>query len=115
MEVEKGIAVSDSVLLIVHGSAYAVLSHHTLSSCPTAFLCLHQLVYLGVTGRTDTGEETESVQKYKYYKTGHQISFVLVLALVNIPSIESAEKEDDQTNNALSIPPLHCSWAAVIR
>lgn len=32
VEVEKGVAVSHSLLLIVHGPAYAVLSHHTLSS-----------------------------------------------------------------------------------
>lgn len=56
MEVEKGVAVSHSLFLIVHSSAYAVLSHHTLSNCPSALLCLHQFVYLGVTGRTDTIE-----------------------------------------------------------
>lgn len=59
MEVEKGVAVSHSLFFIVHSSAYAVLSHHTLSNCLSALLCLHQFVYLGVTGRTDAIEGTE--------------------------------------------------------
>lgn len=39
----------------------------------------------------------------------------MVSVLLNLPGIESAEEEDDQTNNALSIPPLHRSWGAVTR
>lgn len=111
VEVETGVAVSDFLLLIVHGPAYAVLSHHTLSNCPSTLLGLHQLVYLGITGRTDTREGTEraSVQKYKSNKTGHRIALVMDLARPNLPGIESAEEEDDQTNNALSVPPLHRS------
>lgn len=50
VEVEKGIAVGDCFLLIVHRPAYAVLSYHALFNCPSALSCLHQLVHLGVTG-----------------------------------------------------------------
>lgn len=32
--------------------------------------------------------------------------------VLTIPCIESAEEEDDQTHNALSIPPLHLSWVS---
>lgn len=35
--------------------------------------------------------------------------------VLNPPGVESAEEEDDQTNNALSIPPLHMSLGAVTR
>ncbi len=69
VEVEKGVAVSDSILLIVHGSAYAILSHHTLFNRPFILLRLHQPVYLGVSGRTDTREGTDrtSFTKLKQY------------------------------------------------
>lgn len=50
VEVEKGIAVGDFVFLIIHGPAEAVLAHHTLSGRPFALLCLHQPVYLSITG-----------------------------------------------------------------
>lgn len=50
VEVEKGIAVSDAVFLVIHGPAYAVLAHHGLSRGPFALLCLHQPVYLSVAG-----------------------------------------------------------------
>ena len=40
---------------------------------------------------------------------------MMALVLLSLPGIESTEEEDDQTNNALSIPPLHLSWGAVTR
>lgn len=115
MEVEEGVAVGDSLLLIVHGSAYSILSHYTLpSSLSSALLRLHQLVYLGVAGRTDTKED----RKQHFHKNANnnqeqKVSSLTVSALLNLPRIECAEEEDDQTNNALGIPPLHLSCSAV--
>lgn len=67
VEVEKRVAVSDSILLIVHSPADAVLSHHTLFNRPSR-LGLHELVHLSVTGRTDTSKGTERVSVKKKYE-----------------------------------------------
>lgn len=67
VEVEKGIAVSYIVFLIIHGPAYAIFAHHTLSGGPFALLCLHQPVYLSVTGWTDATGGTETVSKSRMW------------------------------------------------
>lgn len=79
MEVKKGVAVRDSFLLIVHSPACSILSHNTLSTRLSALLCLHQLVHLGVTRRTDARGQTERFffPKYKY-KTEHTTSFLVI-------------------------------------
>lgn len=33
--------------------------------------------------------------------------------MLNLPGVKSAEEENDQTHDALSIPPLHSSRGAV--
>lgn len=35
--------------------------------------------------------------------------------VLNLPGVESAEEEDDQANNALSVPQLHLPLGAVTR
>lgn len=62
VEVEKGVAIGDSVLLIVHSSAQAVLPDHALFNRPSR-LRLHQLVYLGVTGGSDTSREDKESRR----------------------------------------------------
>lgn len=32
---------------------------------------------------------------------------------MKVPGVEGTEEEDDQANDALSIPPLHHTWAAL--
>lgn len=39
----------------------------------------------------------------------------MMFTVLNLPGVESAEEENNQTNNALSIPPLQLSWGAVTR
>lgn len=63
MEVEEGVAVSDSLLLVVEGSPDAVFSHVLFHSRPRAFLRLHQLVHLGVAGGTDATRRKQAVQE----------------------------------------------------
>ena len=56
-EVEEGVAVSDAVLLVVHGPPDAVLAHGGLRhGQDLPFLGLHQLVDLGVGGGADAAE-----------------------------------------------------------
>lgn len=112
MEVEKGVVVRDPLLLIVNGSEYAILSHNTFSSWASALLCLHQLVYLGVAGWTDTRRQKEEgvKEKQEHHKTWQEWECGF-----GLPGVESAEEEDDQTDNTLSIPPLHLLWDAVAR
>lgn len=110
MEVEKGIAVSDVVFLIIHGPAEAIFAHHTLSGRPFAFFCLHQPVDLGITGWTDATGVKEAAYKTIAWE---QVCTRRISILLNVPGIEGAEKEDDQANDALSVPPLHHPRAAV--
>lgn len=104
MEVEKGIAVGDTVLLVVHGPAYAVLTHHSLSRGPFALLRLHQPVYLSVTGGTDAAGGTEIVSEPP---TSERAYSRMILLLLIVPGIEGAEEEDNQAHDALGVPPLH--------
>ena len=58
-EVEEGVAVGDPVLFVVHGTSDPALTVGGLVVCSQslALLCLHQLVYLCVVGRTDAVED----------------------------------------------------------
>lgn len=110
MEVEERVAVSDSLLLIVDWSPHAVFSHVIFHSRPRAPLRLHQLVYLGVAGWTNATRQKQAVQE----KNKSQI-LLIIFHVKNLPGIKSAEEEDDQTHNPLSVPPLHLSRAFLTR
>lgn len=54
-EVEKGVAVGDSLLLVVHGPSYSILPRLVLGidGQTLSLLCPHQPVHLGVVGGAD--------------------------------------------------------------
>lgn len=59
---EEGVAVGDSIPFVVHGPSDSVLTYRGLfdGGKTLTFLCLHQLVHLGVVGGADTARETKS-------------------------------------------------------
>lgn len=53
-EVEEGVAVGDALFFVVYGPSDSVFTCHLFVSGQTlALLSLHQLVHLGVVGRSD--------------------------------------------------------------
>lgn len=115
---EEGVAVGDGIFFVVHGPMDSVLLYCGHSSGQTlAVLSLHQLVHLGVVGGADTEKdrnvrvhlETQPEMESDVLKTVNLIHNPLVNANNEVPGIKSTEQEDNQSHNALSVPPLD-SW-----
>lgn len=103
---EEGVAVGHPVLLVVHGTPDSLLvcGIPRIHGQTLPLLRLHQPVDLSVVGGADAAKSSASGFAESLH--GNTCRFFCS----SIPGVEGAEQEDNQSHDALSVPPLRFPW-----